>query len=76
MYSYLCKLNHGKDLKRVWYHSHLLHLAHEFDEDPVEDLADTGQVCIRSGSEETEDHLYSHEIFLFVILWALITKYR
>ena len=24
------------------YHAHLLHLAHELDEDPVEDLADAG----------------------------------
>ena len=28
------------------YHSHLLHLAHELDEDSVEDLADAGKVRV------------------------------
>ena len=66
----------SRDLNRVLYHSHLLHLAHEFDEDPVEDLADTGQVRIRSGSEETDTIyiLFSSGDFLVCEIVGIITK--
>ena len=45
------------DYKGPWeegraYHSHVLHLAHELDEDSVENLSDAGQVCVGPGRDE------------------------
>ena len=51
---------HCEQIKQGTHHSHLLHLAHELDEDSVENLANAGQVCVgpgRDGKRKCENYL-------------------